>query len=88
MASEEIEKRENSKKYIIDTLKVARWMGAKRIVIHSGSCSKVERNWALETAMQVLKETIEFWQMRLVMAISVFVQRFWGSITNWEHLKK
>lgn len=59
MASEEIEKRENSKKYILDTLKIAKWMDAKRVVIHSGSCSKVERNWALETAMQVLRETIE-----------------------------
>ncbi|MHB8064349.1 MAG: TIM barrel protein [Ruminiclostridium sp.] len=58
MSSEEIEKRENSKKYILDTLKVAKWMGAKRIVVHSGSCSKVERSWALETAIQILKETL------------------------------
>lgn len=59
MSSEEEEKRENSKRYIIDTLKVAKWMDAKRIVIHTGSCSKVERAWALETAIQVLKETLE-----------------------------
>lgn len=63
MASEEIEKRENSKRYILDTLKVAKWMGAKRIVVHTGSCSKVERSWALETAMQVLRETLELSDM-------------------------
>ncbi|HEY5583960.1 MAG TPA: TIM barrel protein [Ruminiclostridium sp.] len=63
MASEEIEKRENSIKFILDTLRAAKWMGAKRIVIHTGSCSKVDRNWALETAMQVLKETIELSDM-------------------------
>ena len=59
MSSAELEKRENSKRYILETLKVAKWMGAKRIVVHSGSCSNVERKWALETAKQVLKETVE-----------------------------
>ncbi len=58
MASIEPDKREKSKKYILDTLVVARWMDAKRIVVHSGSCSKVDRSWALESAKQVLKETI------------------------------
>jgi deoxyribonuclease-4 len=59
MASEELVKRENSKRYIIETLEAARWMGAGRIVVHTGSCSKVDREWALMTATQVLKETIE-----------------------------
>ncbi len=59
MASEEVDKRENSKKYILDTLMVAKWMGAERIVVHTGSCSKVARDWALETAIQILKETLE-----------------------------
>jgi deoxyribonuclease-4 len=59
MSSEEPEKRENSKKYILDTLRVAKWMGAKRIVVHSGSASKVDRNWALETAKEILKATLE-----------------------------
>ncbi len=58
MASEEKEKRENSKHYIIETLEAAKWMGAGRIVIHTGSCSKVSREWALKTAIQVLKEAI------------------------------
>ena len=59
MSSEEQEKRDNSKVYIMETLQVARWMGAKRIVIHTGSCSKVSRKWALDTAVGVLKETLQ-----------------------------
>lgn len=59
MASEEEDKRENSKRYILETLKVARWMGAKRIVIHTGSCSKLGRKAALELALKILGETLE-----------------------------
>ena len=40
LASEEEEKRENSIKYILDTLNVAKAMGAKRIVVHPGGCSR------------------------------------------------
>lgn len=58
MSSEEPEKRENSKRYIMETLEAASWMGAKRIVVHTGSCSRVSREWALKTATQVLAETI------------------------------
>jgi deoxyribonuclease IV len=58
MASEEKEKRDNSKRYIIETMEAARWMGAKRIVVHVGSCSKVSREWALDTATKVMKESI------------------------------
>lgn len=58
MSSEEQEKRENSKRYIIESMTAASWMGAKRVVIHTGSCSKVSREWALQTAIQVLGEAI------------------------------
>lgn len=58
MASEESEKVSASKNYILETLQVARWMGAGRIVIHTGSCSKMSREKALDNAMRVLKETI------------------------------
>ncbi len=51
LAAEEPEKRENSIRYILETLKVAKWMNAKRIVVHTGSASKVDRKWALETAI-------------------------------------
>ena len=59
LASGDIEKRNKSKAYIIDTLKVARNMGAKRIVIHTGSCSKISREWALCTASVTLREAIK-----------------------------
>jgi deoxyribonuclease-4 len=58
MASPDIRKRNNSKRYILDTMQAANWMGAKRVVVHTGSCSKVSRNWALETALNVMKEVI------------------------------
>lgn len=59
MSSEEAEKRENSKRYILETLQVARWMGARRIVVHTGSCSKITRAAALNQALVVLAETVE-----------------------------
>lgn len=59
MSSEEAEKRENSKRYILETLQVARWMGARRIVVHTGSCSKITRAAALSQALVVLAETVE-----------------------------
>lgn len=58
LTSQEADKRENSKRYILDTLKVAKWMGAKRVVIHTGSCSGMDRIEALNLAMQTLEETI------------------------------
>lgn len=59
MASEEVEKRINSKRYIIETLTCAKWMGAKRIVVHTGSYSKVDKKWALDMAIKVMKEVLE-----------------------------
>ena len=58
MASEEKEKRDNSIRYIMETLQAARWMGARRIVVHTGSCSKVSREWALKTAIGVLGDAM------------------------------
>lgn len=58
MASTEREKIENSKRYILDSMRAAVWMGAKRVVVHTGSCSKVSREWALESAMNTLRETL------------------------------
>lgn len=58
MASPDADKRENSKRYVIESLQAAKWMGAKRVVVHTGSCSKIDRKWALETAIGVLRDTI------------------------------
>ncbi len=59
LASREEEKRQNSKKYILQTMQAASWMGAKRIVIHPGSCTGIERKDALNTAIDTLKGAIE-----------------------------
>mgnify|MGYP000971267537 CR=1 FL=1 len=59
MASPEKEKRENSKKYIMDTLRVAKWMDAKRIVVHTGSYSKVDKDWALKISIELFGEILE-----------------------------
>ncbi|MBZ4644727.1 MAG: deoxyribonuclease [Petroclostridium sp.] len=59
LASIEAEKREGSKRYIIETMTAARWMGAKRVVVHPGSCSKINREAALELAKDTLKEALK-----------------------------
>lgn len=59
MSSLEKEKRDNSIKYILNTMLAAKWMGAKRVVIHTGACSKVSREWALVTAIGVLRQAIK-----------------------------
>lgn len=54
LASEDPQKRENSIKYIVDTLNIAKHMGADRIVVHCGSTSKMDR----KTAHELQKETL------------------------------
>ncbi|HEY9061233.1 MAG TPA: TIM barrel protein [Pseudobacteroides sp.] len=58
LASQEEEKRTNSIRYIIETLEAAKWMSASRIVVHTGSCSKISRELALSTAVETLKRAI------------------------------
>ena len=52
------EKRDNSVKYILDTLRVAQIMGAKRIVVHPGYVSKTTRKTAVELAKATLLDAI------------------------------
>ena len=59
LSSTETEKREKSVKYILDTLAVADVMGANRIVVHSGSCSKITRKAALELAVDTISKAIK-----------------------------
>lgn len=59
MSSIEEKKRINSKRYILETMKAADWMGAQRVVVHTGSCSNMDREYALKIAIQLLKETIK-----------------------------
>lgn len=55
LSSVEEEKRLNSVNYILASAKVVNAMGGDRIVIHSGSCSKMTREEALELAKNTMK---------------------------------
>lgn len=54
LSSVEPEKRDKSIDYILQSATAAKKMGAKRIVIHSGSCAKISREEALELAKDTL----------------------------------
>lgn len=54
LSSIEPEKRDKSIDYILQSAAAAKKMGAERIVIHSGSCSKITREEALELAKDTL----------------------------------
>lgn len=58
LASEDEEKRQNSIKYILNTLKVAKLMGATRIVVHPGGTGKRERKEAFLVAMETMKQSV------------------------------
>ena len=51
----EKEKRDKSINYIVDSANAADLMGADRIIVHSGSCSKISREEALALARDTLK---------------------------------
>ena len=58
LSSPEKEKRENSIAYILETAKAAAILGADRIVVHSGSCSKQSREEALALAKDTLCQAL------------------------------
>lgn len=58
MASEDPAKKENSRRYIMETLQAAKWMGAGRIVVHTGYSSGNSDGRELKTAMELLREVI------------------------------
>lgn len=59
LSSVEEEKRLNSVNYILQSARAVDWMGGNRIVIHSGSCSKISRTEALELAKATIKTARE-----------------------------
>lgn len=59
LASKEEIKRYNSIRYIIDSMRAASWMGAKRVVIHPGSCTGMDREEALKIAIKTLESTLK-----------------------------
>jgi len=59
LSSVEPEKRDNSINYILQSAQAVKAMGGDRIVIHSGSCSKMTREEALELAKATMKKARE-----------------------------
>ena len=58
MSSTEEEKRLNSINYILASAKAVKYMGGNRIVVHTGSCGKITREYALELAIDTMKKAI------------------------------
>ena len=54
LSSVEEEKRDKSVDYILQSAQAARTVGAQKIVVHSGSCSKMSRSEAVYLAKQTL----------------------------------
>ncbi|MBQ9965523.1 MAG: TIM barrel protein [Clostridia bacterium] len=55
MSSVEEEKRLNSINYILASARAVNAMGGDRIVVHTGSCGKISREYALELAIDTMK---------------------------------
>lgn len=68
MATEDEKIRQNSKRHLVKSLQVARWMGAGRVVFHPGG-TKLGRELSLNNALQflteVLAETEEYGDIQL-----------------------
>lgn len=71
LASVEEEKRDKSIKYVLDTLKVANWMKATRIVVHPGGCSKRDRKEAMSLANQTMKRIVDAVKSENITEISI-----------------
>lgn len=59
LSSTEAEKRDKSIDYILKTLEVAKAMGAKRIVVHSGTAGSITRREAMELAKDTLVRSLD-----------------------------
>ncbi|MBO5408065.1 MAG: TIM barrel protein [Clostridia bacterium] len=58
LSSTEEEKRQKSVEYLLACFRVAKQMGADRIVVHSGSCAKMTRAKAYELSLDTLHKTL------------------------------
>lgn len=58
LSSVEEEKRLKSVDYIMQSARAVNMLGGNRVVVHSGSCSKISREQALELAKDTLKRAI------------------------------
>lgn len=59
MSSTEKEKRDNSVNYILKSAEFADTIGASRVVVHTGSCSKISRELALTYTIETMKKALE-----------------------------
>ncbi len=59
LSSTEPEKRDRSIDYILQTLNAAKCMGAKRIVVHSGTAGSITRREAMELAKDTLSRSLK-----------------------------
>lgn len=53
------EKRLKSVEYILQSAQLAKQTGATRVVLHTGSCSKISRSQALSLAMDTMKKALD-----------------------------
>lgn len=58
LSSKEVEKRDRSVEYIMQTLRAAKKMGADRIVVHMGSCASMPRKMAMQLTEETLYRTL------------------------------
>jgi deoxyribonuclease-4 len=59
LANGDEERRKKNISYILQTLEVAKWMGATRVVVHAGSLMGMTRQEALEIAKITLRKTLD-----------------------------
>lgn len=59
MSSVEEDKRLNSINYILSSARAVNAMGGNRIVVHTGSCGKITREYALELAIDTMKKALD-----------------------------
>lgn len=59
MSGVEEEKRLKSIEYILQSARLADQTGAERVILHTGSCSKITREYALELAIDTMKKALD-----------------------------
>lgn len=55
LASNESKSIENSKNYLLNSLQVAGWMGATKVVFHPGGAAKIERREGMKNTLRALE---------------------------------
>lgn len=59
LSTQDEEKKKSTIKYIIDTMKAAKKMGATRVVVHAGALLGLDREFAVESSCALLKRAKE-----------------------------